>query len=236
MGSVKEWSEAVRCLQQSHREWLYKFLQVSSLETGNGKTDLQGNLKKIQAKAKLARLGSIPFSELGKLKAIILNCEESDIWDVHVEVVAALHQAEGGIKRQWLIDAVEISCVSSYPSNAILFVGLLSSICCEYMAFLTLDRSTVLRDMSVTVTSLLSDPNWEAVAEPFISFLWTSLERVYSFATDSDANAKLTSQQIERSERDHAPMLVKVMHHICVAFRDHLPLEKQLRLAVMVIP
>lgn len=52
-------------------------MQVSSLETGNGKTDLQGNLKKIQAKAKLARLGSIPFSELGKLKAIILNCEES---------------------------------------------------------------------------------------------------------------------------------------------------------------
>lgn len=40
-----------------------------------------------------------------------------DIWDVHVEIVAALHHAEGGIKRQWLIDAVEISCVSSYPSN-----------------------------------------------------------------------------------------------------------------------
>ncbi|KAG2261355.1 hypothetical protein Bca52824_068434 [Brassica carinata] len=235
MGSVKEWSEAVRCLQQSHRDWLYKFLQVSSLEPGKG-TDFQGNLKKIQAKAKLARLGAIPFSELGKLKAIILNCEESDIWDVHVEIVAALYHAEGGIKRQWLVDAVEISCVSSYPSNAILFIGLLSSICCEYMPFLTLDRSTVLSDMSVTVTSLLSDPNWEVVAEPFISFLWTSLERVYSFATDSDANAKPSSQQIERSERDHAPMLVKVMHHICVAFRDHLPLEKQLRLAAMVIP
>ncbi|KAL0658136.1 hypothetical protein Bca4012_078721 [Brassica carinata] len=230
MGSVKEWSEAVRCLQQSHRDWLHKFLQVSSLET-----DFQGNLKKIQAKAKLARLGAIPFSELGKLKAIILNCEESDIWDVHAEIVAALHHAEGGIKRQWLIDAVEISCVSSYPSNAIFFVGLLSSICCKYMPFLTLDRSTVLRDMSVTVSSLLSDPNWEVVAEPFISFLWTSLERVYSFATDSDANAKLSSQQIEQIERDHAPMLVKVMHHICVVFRDHLPLEKQLRLAAMMV-
>ncbi|KAH0923800.1 hypothetical protein HID58_023818 [Brassica napus] len=235
MGSVKEWSEAVRCLQQSHKDWLYKFLQVSSLEPGRGKTDFEGNLKKIQAKAKLARLGSIPFSELGKLKAIILNCEQSDIWDVHVEIVAALHQADGGIKRQWLIDAIEISCVSSYPSNAILFVGLLSSICCEYMPFLTLDRSTVLRDMSVTVTSLLSDSNWEVVAEPFISFLWTSLERVHSFATDSGANAKRSSQQIEQSERDHAPMLVKVMHHICVVFRDHLPLDKQLRLAAMMV-
>ena len=51
---------------------IFPRMQVSSLET-----DFQGNLKKIQAKAKLARLGAIPFSELGKLKAIILNCEES---------------------------------------------------------------------------------------------------------------------------------------------------------------
>ncbi|CAA7046600.1 unnamed protein product [Microthlaspi erraticum] len=235
-GPAKEWSEALRCLQKSRRDWLYKFLQVSSLEPGKGKTDFQGDLKKIQAKAKLARLGSIPFSELGKLKAIVLNCEQSDMWDVHIEIVAALYHAEGGIKRQWLIDAVEISCVSSYPSNAIIFVGLLSSICCEYMPFLTLDRSTVLSDMSVTVTSLLSDPNWEVVAEPFISFLWISLERVYRFATDTDANARPSSQPIEQSERVCAPMLVKVMHHICVAFRDHLPLEKQLRLAAMTIP
>lgn len=120
--------------------------------------------------------------------------------------------------------------------QAIIFVGLLSSICCEYMPFLTLDRSTVLSDMSVTITSLLSDPIYEVVTEPFISFLWTSLERIYSFATDTDDNARLSSQQIEGSERDKAPMLVKVMHYICVAFRDHLPLEKQLRLASMDIP
>ncbi|CAN8266162.1 unnamed protein product [Cochlearia groenlandica] len=233
MGPAKEWSEAVICLQKSHRDWLYKFLQVSSLEPGNEKTDFQSNLKKIQAKAKLARLGSIPYSELGKLKAIILNCEPSDIWDVHVEIVAAMYHAEGVIKRQWLIDAVEISCVSSYPSNAIFFIGLLSSMCCEYMPFLTLDRSTVLNDMSVTVTSLLSDPNWEVVAQPFISFMWTSLERFHSFASKADTNARLSSQQIEESERDYTPMLMKAMHHICVAFKDHLPLEKQLRLAAM---
>lgn len=35
-----------------------------------------------------------------------------------VEVVAALqYAAEGSVKRQWLVDAVEISCVSSYPST-----------------------------------------------------------------------------------------------------------------------
>lgn len=127
-------------------------MQVSNLEPRNRETDFKGDLKKIQAKAKLARLGSIPFSELGKLKGIILNCEQSgqllssvfiklvqskimiqlkfssllDIWDVLIEIVAALHHAEGGIKRQWLIDAVEISCVSSHPSTVSLNVNILS--------------------------------------------------------------------------------------------------------------
>lgn len=34
-----------------------------------------------------------------------------------VEVVAALQHAEESVKRQWVVDAVEISCVSSYPST-----------------------------------------------------------------------------------------------------------------------
>jgi hypothetical protein len=32
-------------------------------------------VKKIQAKAKLVRIGSLPFTELGRLKAYILNSE-----------------------------------------------------------------------------------------------------------------------------------------------------------------
>lgn len=38
------------------------------------------------------------------------------MWDALVDVVAALQHADGSVKRQWLVDAVEISCVSSYPS------------------------------------------------------------------------------------------------------------------------
>jgi len=36
------------------------------------------------------------------------------LWDILFEVVAALYRAEGCIKKQWqwLIDVVEISCVS----------------------------------------------------------------------------------------------------------------------------
>ena len=39
------------------------------------------------------------------------------VWDVLIEVVAALQHAEGSVRRQWVVDAVEISCVSSYPST-----------------------------------------------------------------------------------------------------------------------
>lgn len=41
------------------------------------------------------------------------------LWHILFEVVAALYSAEGSIKRQWLIDAVEISCVSSFPSTVV---------------------------------------------------------------------------------------------------------------------
>lgn len=34
-----------------------------------------------------------------------------------VEVAAAVQQAETSVKRQWLVDAFEISCVSRCPST-----------------------------------------------------------------------------------------------------------------------
>ncbi|KAL3753446.1 hypothetical protein ACJRO7_000791 [Eucalyptus globulus] len=40
-------------------------------------------------------------------------------WNVLVEVVATLQRAEGSIKRQWLVYAVEISYVSNFPSTGI---------------------------------------------------------------------------------------------------------------------
>lgn len=46
----------------------------------------------------------------------------TDIWNLHAEVVAALQYADGSVKRQWLVDAVEISCVSSYPSIVSFFL------------------------------------------------------------------------------------------------------------------
>ncbi|XVF14059.1 hypothetical protein REPUB_Repub09cG0024100 [Reevesia pubescens] len=64
-----EWSEAVRCLAKAPKGWLLDFLQVSHL----GDVQFVVVLKKIQAKAKLVRIGSIPLTELGKIKSYLLN-------------------------------------------------------------------------------------------------------------------------------------------------------------------
>ncbi|GLU02102.1 hypothetical protein SLE2022_193690 [Rubroshorea leprosula] len=233
LNSVDEWSEAVSCLAKARQSWLLPFLQISHVDPPV-RDDIQFRevLKKIQAKAKLVRIGCIPLTELGKLKYFLLNSESVGIWDVLIETVAAL-QAEGSVKRQWLIDAVEISCVSSYPSTALQFIGLLSGSCCKYMPLLILDRLYVLNDLPVTLPSLFSDPSWEMVAETFVSHLWTSTERIHRWASLVAVGGD--TREIERGENDMASLLLQVMHHCCVSLKDYLPLEKQLKLANMVV-
>ncbi|XP_022750551.1 protein RST1 isoform X3 [Durio zibethinus] len=231
-----EWSEAVRCLAKGRQGWLLDFLQVSHLHSVQRDIQFVEVLRKIQAKAKLVRIGSIPLIELGKIKSYLLNSESLGTWGVLLEVVATLQHSEGNVKRQWLVDAVEISCVSSYPTTALQFLGLLSGSCCKYMPLLILDRSSVLNDLPVTLTSLLSDPNWEVIAETFTSYLLTSTERIYSWAIKlSSGDDTPSSQPIDDSENDMAPILLRVMHHTCVSLKDYLPLEKQLRLANMLL-
>ncbi|XVF58012.1 hypothetical protein PTKIN_Ptkin07bG0028200 [Pterospermum kingtungense] len=231
-----EWSEAVKCLSKARHGWLLDFLQVSHLYPGQGDIQFVEVLKKIQAKAKLVRIGSIPLTELGKIKSYLLNSKSPGTWSVLLEVVATLQHSDGNVKRQWLVDAVEISCVSSYPSTALQFIGLLSGSCCKYMPLLILDQSYILNDLPVTLTSLLSEPNWEVIAETFTSYLLTSTERIYNWASKlSSGDDTHSSQHIDDSENDMASVLLRVMHHACISLKDYLPLEKQLRLANMVV-
>ncbi|KAM5552601.1 hypothetical protein ABKV19_025031, partial [Rosa sericea] len=192
-------------------------------------------LKKIQAKSKLVRIGSVPLTELGRLKALILNIESDGIWDVLVEVVAALQHAEGSIKRQWLIDAAEISCVSSYPSTALKFLGLLSGSWSKYMPLLILDQQTVLSDLPVTLSSLLSNSSWGGDVESVVSSLFASMERIYNWTThEARVKDMLPGMQpIDESENPMAGFLLHMMHSTCVMLKDYLSLQKQLKLANM---
>lgn len=234
--AAEEWRVAVQCLAKAQGDWLLDFLQVPLGDLVQGGSQSNEVLKKILAKVKLVRMGSIPLTELGRLKAYMLNSKSKDIWNLHAEVVAALQYADGSVKRQWLVDAVEISCVSSYPSIALKFLGLLSGSCCKYGSLLTLDQLSVLSDLPVTLPSLVTEPSWEVVAESIVSTLWTSTERIYYLVTDKGPPDNTNSTQpIDGSEKDIASFLLHVMYHTCRCLKEYLPLEKQLRLANMLV-
>ncbi|XP_052196381.1 protein RST1 isoform X2 [Diospyros lotus] len=232
-----EWCEAIRCLAKARQGWLYEFLQVSEGNLLDGDGDLSEIVKKIQARARLVQIGSFSLSELGKLKAYILNTGTDVVWNVLVEVVNALQHVEGSIKRQWLVDAVEISCVTNYPSTALRFLGLLCGSWSKYMPLLIVDQHTVLGDLPVTLSSLLSDSSWGGVAESVALSLWASTERIYDWAMRiRRGDDSPGPQPVDSSENHMADFLLLVMHQACVSLKDYLPPEKQLRLANLVLP
>ncbi|KAL2528915.1 Protein RST1 [Forsythia ovata] len=233
--SGTEWIEAIRCLGKARQGWLLNLLLISDANFIENSHAIE-ILKKIQAKARLVRIGAISLNELGKLKAHMLSIRTEVIWDVLVEVAVTVQHAEGSAMIQWLIETVKISCVSSYPATALLFLGLLCGGCCKYMPVLILDRVSVLSDLPVTLSSLLSETSWGAVAESVASDFWASTERVYDWAKHIEVGDYApSSQPIDRSENDTAPFLLQVMREACIYLKPYLPPEKLLRLANMVV-
>ncbi|XP_076925841.1 protein RST1-like [Bidens hawaiensis] len=231
----EEWSEAVRCLGKARPDWLSHFLQIPETSFSQESHQFLDAKKKMIARARLVEMGSVSLIQLSKLKAYILNFRSDVIWDILVEVVMALQHAEGSVKRQWLVAAAEISCVTSYPTTAMQFISLLCGSLSKYMPLLILKPNTVLSDLPVTLTSLLlDDNNWAVVADSVVSLIWTSTKRIYEFVTNA---IDFSSQgSLDESEKDTSVFLLKVMHHTCVAFKDHLPPEQRLMLANMTVP
>ncbi|CAH1420627.1 unnamed protein product [Lactuca virosa] len=231
----EEWSEAVKCLGKARGEWLSHCLEIPAETSLSLSLSEKENIeffeakKKMIAKARLVKIGCIPLIELSKLKPYIFNTRSDGIWDVLMEVVMALQHAEGSVKRQWLVDAAEISCVTDYPITGMQFMGLLCGSVSKYMPLLIVNPHTVLSDLPLTLTSLLLHDdddagNWGVVAEPLVLLMWTLTNRIYdSWVTNANENA-------------NDVFLLKVMHHTCVALKDHLPPDKQLLLANMTVP
>nr|GMC62090.1 protein RST1 isoform X1 [Ipomoea batatas] len=232
---IEEWSEAVRCLGKSEQGWLLDLLQISEVNLIEANGQQLESVKKIQVKSRLVQTGSVPFSELGKLKAYMLNCRCEVIWDALLGVTETLHYADGSVKRQWLVNAMEISCVSKFPSTALQFIGLLCGSCCRYMPVLVVDQMTVLSDLPVTLTSLLSDSNWAVVAESVVSHLWSLTLRVYNLAKHTADDYPPNQLPIDSSEYDKAAFLFQVLHHSCISLKNYLPPEKLLQLANITI-
>lgn len=104
------------------------------------------------------------------------------------------------------------------------------------MPVLVVDQMTVLSDLPVTLTSLLSDSNWAVVAESVVSHLWSLTLRVYNWAKHTADDEYFPNQPpIDSSEYDMATFLFQVLHHSCISLKNYLPQEKLLQLANMVI-
>ncbi|PKA49872.1 hypothetical protein AXF42_Ash004414 [Apostasia shenzhenica] len=267
-----EWSEAIRCLDKARRDWLMDILQVSS---SNISTEMS---KRAFAQVRLVKIGGLPFSEMEKLKSYMFNtrlevgARAEDVvdgsqslmtklgnlpdgmwWSVLVEVVAALSMAEINTRRQWLLDALEISCITEYPSTAMRFIGLLSGGFCKYMPMLIVDPEIVLSDLPVTLPSLLASSGWSSIAESAVSMLCSSTERIcmYGAAIRNQNNpnpineieahgAAIRNQNdpnpINESEAHASSFLARVMHETCLSLKDFLPVKKRLGLANLLVP
>ncbi|XP_042456938.1 protein RST1-like [Zingiber officinale] len=229
--SKEEWSVATSCFSEAPKEWLVDMLQVPVLHQLHGEHN-SFIAKIISTKAKL--IGRcFPVSELSELKFQILNGKtEGAWWNMLVEVAKALSVAEGRVKRQWLLDAFEICCVSEYPSTALRFVGLISSICCTYMPLLIIDPTAVLSDLPVTLPSLLSDSSWSSITAPVADKLWISTERICVWAEHIGDSGGVLAQKnhIDASEINSSVLLSRIMFETCLALKEFLPFEKQLKL------
>ncbi|KAG9141192.1 hypothetical protein Leryth_001683 [Lithospermum erythrorhizon] len=194
--------------------------------------DLLETLKKTQIKAKLVHMGSLPFTELVNLRTYILNKQSEVSWNVMVDMVAALQFASGSIKRQWLLDVLQISCVTKHPSTALQFAALLCGSCCKYMPILVVNKSTVMSDLPVTLPTLLQNTSWMEIADSVVLYLWTSTERIYHWKTGT---VDPDEQTIDAKERNVLDFLLRVMHRTCVILKDYLSPDKRLNLANMVL-
>ncbi|XP_071712037.1 protein RST1 [Rutidosis leptorrhynchoides] len=227
-----EWFEAVKCLGKARQDWLSHCLQIQVTSVTQESHQFYITKKKMIARARLVANGSTPLIELSKLKPYILNTRSDAIWEVLVEVVMALQHAEGSVKRQWLVDAAEISCVTSYPTTALQFISLLCGSFSKYMPLLIVNPHTVLSDLSLTITSLISDnSNWGLVSESIASLMLTSANRIYDWVSNGKVSS--SQQSVDESEKEMGAYMLKVMHHTCVALKTHLSPEQRLMLANM---
>ncbi|GJN05690.1 hypothetical protein PR202_ga23343 [Eleusine coracana subsp. coracana] len=175
--------------------------------------------------------------------ALITNAEHVDVakrlssgqdiwWSVLVEVVAAIYSTENSIKRQWLLDALDIGCVADHPLTALRFIGLLCGSCCIYMPLLIVNSTNVLSDLPVTLPAFLSSSIWDDNRNSIAEKLWLLTTRIYTWAEQVAQRNFLTEHDhIRGSEAEMANFLADVLRSTCIAIEDYLTVDKQLKLA-----
>ncbi|RCV24849.1 hypothetical protein SETIT_5G119500v2 [Setaria italica] len=229
---MDEWSAALTCLTNAQSSWLGDMLQVrnAALVTEEEHVDVA---KKIIIRARLCATGCGSVHELGNIKTMILCARADGVWwSVLVEIAAAINSVENSIKRQWLLDALEIGCVTAHPSTVLRFVGLLCDSCCIYMPLLVVNSRNVLSDLPVTLPSFLSSSIWDDFRDIVADKLWLLTSHIYTWAEQLAHGNDLTGHDhIHRSETEMATFLANILRSTCIAVEDYLTVDRKLKLA-----
>ncbi|KAJ1282422.1 hypothetical protein BS78_03G050600 [Paspalum vaginatum] len=229
---MKEWRAAIMCLTSAQKSWLGDMLQVrnSTLLTEEEHVDVA---KKIIIRARLCATGCYSAHELGNIKTMILCTKAHGVWwSVLVEIAAAIDSAENSIKRQWLLDALDIGCVTAQPSTVLRFVGLLCGSCCIYMPLLVVNSGNVLSDLPVTLPSFLSSSIWDDFRNSVADRLWLLTTQIYTWAEELVHGDGLPGHgHIHKSEAEMATFLANILRSTCIAVEDYLSVDKRLKLA-----
>ncbi|XP_020405686.1 protein RST1 isoform X4 [Zea mays] len=228
---MKEWSVAILCLTNAQKKWLDDILQIRSTALVNeGHVDVA---KKIILRARLCATGCGSTHELGNIKTAIL-CTKADgvWWSVLVEITSALNSAENIIKRQWLLDALDIGCVTAHPSTVLCFVGLLCGSCCIYMPLLLVNSINVLSDLPVTLPAFLSTIVSDDFRNSVADRLWLLTTDIYTWAEQlAHGHDQPGHDRIHRSETEIATFLANILLSTCITVEDYLSVDKRLKLA-----
>uniref|UniRef100_A0A0E0BXQ1 DUF3730 domain-containing protein n=1 Tax=Oryza meridionalis TaxID=40149 RepID=A0A0E0BXQ1_9ORYZ len=212
------------------RECLVEDVEISSSFSELEHIDVA---KKVIIRARMCSSGCGSVDELGNIKTTILRTRLDGVWwNVLVEVAGALYYADSRMKKQWLLDALDIGCVTAHPSTVLHFVGLLCGSCCIYMPLLIVNPINVLSDLPVTLPSFLSSSIWDDLRNSVADKLWLLTVRIYTWAEQLTHSVGLARHDhIHGSEAEMAIFLANILRCTCVAVEDHLAVEKKLKLA-----
>lgn len=232
LNAEEEWSQAIKCFMVAPKEWRVDILQIEVKDSEEREKYTVAMKKVIFAKARLVANNVMSHLELGKVRSYLLNGKSDDNWRLLMEVSMALRHTTNDVKRKWLLDTIETSCVSKYPSTALRFVGLLTSSWCPFASCLTLDPKSVLQDLPFTCSSLFSDGSWSPILGTVINKWLSLIERLQNSQSSVDVTAV---ESIEKDEKQVSSILLEISKQTCIALKDRLPFEIQFKLANITI-
>lgn len=229
--SEQEWSQALKCLMNAPKEWLLDILQVKVKDSEEKEKSSAAVSKVIMASARLVVSNDITYSELGKARSYLLNKKSSDIWSLLLEVAMALRHATFDVKRQWLLDTIETSCITKYPSTALRFLGLLTGSWSPYAACLILDPMSVLQDLPFTFSSIFLDISWSSVLVLVVQKLLSLIDRIRNWQISLQKGECIDSiDNIDRDEKKVCSLLLHILHQTCISLKDHLSFDVHFKL------